>query len=147
MDSKIWGPHAWFFLHSITFYYPDHPNPRDKKTFYNFFQTVGDILPCTICKNHYKENLIKYPIENHLDSRDSLVNWLIDIHNSVNKKLNKPLYNNIDIIDKYNNIYKKKNICLVGERNVTIWKNILLVILLILNIIFIVLYCLSGSSK
>ena len=89
---------------------------------------------------------MNYPIENHLDSRDSLVNWLIDIHNLVNKKLSKPLYNNADIIDKYNNIYgKKKNICLIGERSFNVWKNILLVILLILNIIFIILYCLSGK--
>ena len=30
MDPLIWGPHAWFFLHSITLVYPDNPSEQEK---------------------------------------------------------------------------------------------------------------------
>ena len=31
MEAKIWGPHAWIFLHSITMAYPENPTDNDKK--------------------------------------------------------------------------------------------------------------------
>ena len=31
MNPKIWGPHAWIFLHSITLNYPENPTPELKK--------------------------------------------------------------------------------------------------------------------
>ena len=47
------------------------------------------ILPCEKCAMNYKENLVKLPIDNHLENRDSLVKWVIDIHNLVNDELGK----------------------------------------------------------
>ena len=146
MDARIWGPHAWFFLHSVTFSYPDNPTESDKKYFYNFFRSIADILPCSICKNHYKTNIKNFPIENFLDNRNSLVNWLIDIHNIVNEKLDNPKVNNQDIINKYNNLYKKKYFCLIGDKISSNYKNILLIILFIVNIIFIIIFYLQKKK-
>ena len=137
MDARIWGPHAWFFLHSITFSYPDNPSEKEKIYFYNFFHSVSNILPCTICKNHFNEHLIKYPIEKFLSSRDSLVNWLIDIHNIVNQTLGKSIEKNSDIINRYNELYKKKYTCLIGDKGKFNYTTIILIIILIINIIFI----------
>ena len=146
MDARIWGPHAWFFLHSVTFSYPDNPSEKDKRDLYNFFQSVSNILPCTICKNHFRENLEKYPIENFLYNREALVNWLIDIHNIVNRKLGKPMVDNKEIIDRYNNLYKKKYICLIGDKNRDFYKNILLAFFGLLNIIFIIFFWIKSRN-
>lgn len=108
MDPKIWGPHAWFFLHTVTFSYSDNPTQTDRYEMKSFFNNFSNIIPCIVCKSHFKQNMEKYPIENFLDSRDDLVNWLINLHNIVNIKLGKPIYNNLEIINQYNSIYTKK---------------------------------------
>ena len=35
MDANVWGPHSWFFLHSITFGYPNLTESQ-KKSYYDF---------------------------------------------------------------------------------------------------------------
>ena len=37
MDPEVWGPHGWYFLHSITLAYPDNPTDDDKTYHKNFF--------------------------------------------------------------------------------------------------------------
>ena len=40
MKPEVWGPHAWIFLHSITFNYPDNPTDDEKKHYKNFFENL-----------------------------------------------------------------------------------------------------------
>ena len=35
LDPKIWGPHYWFVLHTISLTYPDIPNETTKKKYYD----------------------------------------------------------------------------------------------------------------
>ena len=30
-DPSVWGPHYWFFLHSVGFTYPELPTDGEKK--------------------------------------------------------------------------------------------------------------------
>ena len=81
MNPKIWGPHAWIFLHSITFNYPSKPTLQDINHYKNFFNNLKYILPCNNCQNHYKNNIDKYPLTDEiLSSKQKLINWLINIH-------------------------------------------------------------------
>ena len=57
MNPKLWGPHAWIFLHYITLGYPDCPDKQTKDAYKNFFINIKDILPCDTCKKHYSENI------------------------------------------------------------------------------------------
>ena len=34
LDPSVWGPHYWFFLHTISMTYPYHPNAVTKKKYY-----------------------------------------------------------------------------------------------------------------
>ena len=34
LDPTIWGPHYWFFLHTIAMTYPIRPNDVTKKKYY-----------------------------------------------------------------------------------------------------------------
>ena len=61
MDPSVWGPHAWFFLHTVTFTYPKNPTELDKRHMYDFFTKLQYILPCEMCKQHYQEHLYTMP--------------------------------------------------------------------------------------
>ena len=91
MDNQFWGPGAWDFLHSVTFDYPEKPSAAEKKHTREFFHSLKYVLPCLWCRKHYKDTIEKtMPIEPHLGSRNALTRWLVDLHNSVNKRLKKP---------------------------------------------------------
>ena len=105
MVPNIWGPPAWLFLHSITFNYPKNPSENDKNNYNTFFNSLKYVIPCPICKEHYAKNLLKLPIR--LNTRDDLIRWLIDIHNSVNKSNNKPVLSYQEVYDKYDKLYNQ----------------------------------------
>lgn len=105
MEPKIWGPPAWHFLHSITFNYPDKPSYKDKSNYYDFFHNLQYILPCDVCQSNYKKHIKEYPISPYLDSKKTLVEWLIHIHNLVNKENNKKLMSSDEVIKKYKSQY------------------------------------------
>jgi len=101
MNPLFWGPHAWIFLHSITMNYPTNPNDNDKQRYHKFFTDLQYILPCEKCAYNYSRHIKDFPIDQALKSRETMIQWLINIHNEVNKELNKPLYTYDQVIDEY----------------------------------------------
>lgn len=92
MDTEVWGPAAWLFIHSIALAYPDqNPEPEIRENYKKFFDSLVSVLPCAYCRNHYKENISSLPLASALDSRASLFRWTVDLHNRVNQSLHKPL--------------------------------------------------------
>ena len=89
VKPDIWGPYGWKFMHYVALGYPDLPTHNDKQNYKNFFASLQNVLPCAKCAQNYKQNLSELPIDNHLESRDHLVKWLIDIHNKVNLETGK----------------------------------------------------------
>ena len=109
MDPNIWGPKAWFFLHSVTLAYPENPNEKQQMDMYNFFMSIRDILPCDVCKIHYGENIgdgkvLRFAVRH----KSSLVNWLIQIHNNVNALNNKKILTKNDVLSYYRLAYNDK---------------------------------------
>lgn len=125
-NPEVWGPGAWLFLHTITLNYPNNPTQKDKENYKNFFTSLKNVIPCKNCAKHYSDNLNTYPIINSLNSKQDLVNWLIDIHNEVNVKNEKRKYSYNEVINKYNKLYSPK----------TNYYLIIIVILLILFAIY-----------
>ena len=101
IKPKIWGPHGWKFMHYVSLGYPNNPSEVDKQNYKNFYTSLQHILPCLKCAQNYSHNLKKYPIDNHLESRDTLVRWVIDIHNQVNNETGKKEYTYIEALDLY----------------------------------------------
>ena len=92
-----WGPALWHSLHSISFGYPKFVGNSFeerllKENKYNFFKSLGYVLPCPECSKHYIEGFEKHSDDliRALDSRDLLAKWVYDLHNRVNKGLDKP---------------------------------------------------------
>lgn len=113
MNNNIWGPSLWHKLHTKSYNYPSNPQEKDKENIYLYFSELGKNIPCDVCKYHYKMNLINKPIIKCLDCKDDLIKWVIDLHNSVNKQLNKPQLNYNQAMKEYKknctSFYKNKN--------------------------------------
>jgi hypothetical protein len=91
VGPDCFGPSLWQGLHYITLGYPDNPDNDKKQKYKAFFTLLKYTLPCSICANHYAENLEKMPItDTVLETKENLVKWLIDFHNIVNKMKGKP---------------------------------------------------------
>ena len=109
LDPKIWGPHYWFFLHTVAMTYPHHPNTITKKKYYEFIQNLPLFIPVEEISKEFEKMIDLYPITPYLDNRDSFIRWTHFIHNKINEKLEKPQISLNDFFIKYYNEYKSQN--------------------------------------
>ena len=86
---SVWGPHYWYFLHTIAHSYPEQPSTTMQKKYYEFYQDLPIFIPVESIGNSFASLLDRYPVTAYLDSRASLVRWTRFIHNKVNEKLGK----------------------------------------------------------
>ena len=110
LDPKVWGPHYWFFLHTLAMTYPHHPNTVTKKKYYELIQNLPLFLPVEEISGEFSKLIDKYPITPYLDNRDSFVRWTHFIHNKINEKLEKPQISLSDFFVKYYDEYKSQDI-------------------------------------
>jgi hypothetical protein len=84
-STSIWGPAVWHFLHTISFNYSVHPTEEDKENYMNFVTALGSVLPCKVCRDHYKENL-KAARFSRADFKDrhAFSCFIYKLHNLVN---------------------------------------------------------------
>lgn len=135
-DPSIWGPHAWFFLETITMAYPDEPDKNDINNTKLFFNSLQYVIPCDKCRNNYKKHLSQFPLTNDvLKNRNTLFKWIVDVHNSVDYKKKKS-YDDVFsyYITNYSDDKKKINRKSFFSREL---KNSLNVILITFTIIFV----------
>jgi len=109
LDPKIWGPHYWFFLHTIAMSYPVHPNAVTKKKYYDFVQNIPLFIPVESMAGEFSKLLDQYPVQPYLDNKESFIRWMWFIHNKINQKLEKPQISLNDFYVKYYEEYKPIN--------------------------------------
>lgn len=90
-NPASWGPPAWVFLHCVSLTYPKNPTKEEKAHYRTFFDSLGNVLPCKLCRAEYKAWTKTHPVGPHLSSRNKLSAWLVDLHNNVNLRKNKPV--------------------------------------------------------
>ena len=90
MMTSIWGPPAWHFLHCISFNYPVNPTPEQKKKYYNYVMSFGQILPCKYCRDNFNKNIksIKFTMKD-MKNRDTFSKIIYELHETVNDMLGK----------------------------------------------------------
>ena len=99
--TKFWGPKLWYLMHYVSYGYSNKPTKLEKLYFYLFFLNITNIIPCDECKKHYEFFLRIYPIKNYLYSKNQLIDWVIFLHNSVNKKLDKEHFTKENVDNLY----------------------------------------------
>ena len=109
LNPEIWGPHAWFFIESSVLSYPDNPTQSDKKKMSTFLKSLQYAIPCEGCRNHYKNNLKSFPLnENVLKNKDELFKWVVNLHNNANRR-NTLSKNEDETLKYYISVYSTEN--------------------------------------
>lgn len=137
LDPSVWGPHYWFFLHSITFTYPKNPTSATKKKYYDFIHNMPLFIPNKEIANKFINYLDAYPITPYLDSSESLQKWVLFIHNKINKSIGKNQYTYHELLAYFKDIYKPKKVI---EKNYIRWREKIIYLLLLLGLVFTIVY-------
>jgi hypothetical protein len=74
----------------MSFNYPVNPTNEDKKNYRDFVLNLKNVLPCKYCRINLSNNFKKKPIQMcHMKSRDTFSRYIYELHETVNKMLNK----------------------------------------------------------
>lgn len=101
MTSR-WGPIGWMTLHSISANYPEEPTNTDKLILKKFMDLFAETISCPSCKSHFASMFQTYIARhpNWWNSRANLFTFVCRAHNTVNRRLDKPIIQSIqDSID------------------------------------------------
>jgi hypothetical protein len=90
LPPSVWGPIFWNTIHIVTLGYSKHPTSEEQDHMRMFFESLKTVIPCPVCREHYKEHLKTMPIEPALKGRAELVEYAWTLHNKVNEMLEKP---------------------------------------------------------
>jgi len=101
MDPKIWGKPWWQMLFSSALGYPLNPSIDDQYAYSRFYMLLAQVLPCKKCKENFTRHYRKVPINFYLHNRRSLVQWVLILHNEVNKSQGKRPLSLEEAIYKY----------------------------------------------
>ena len=100
-DPRVWGPPLWKYMHYSAANYPEAPSREQIRDMVNWLRTLTVTIPCVSCKQHYKKYLDKHELERICSSRDTLFNFLVDIHNQVNRRNNKKIVSYAEAREMY----------------------------------------------
>ncbi len=101
---------GWDFLYSIVFEYPQYDFELSKARYngyVTFFTNLKHLLPCKRVREAYREYIEKYPVEQHMKTRDMFKKWLYKLEKKVKKKCST-YKDKCDKIEKYR-VKKCKN--------------------------------------
>lgn len=92
MNTWIWGPPAWKFLHTLSFSPAAVSRPADVAS---FVESVQHVLPCVYCRDSYTGFLPQLqqrfgPLPEVVRTK-GLPQWMYALHDMVNAKLDKQL--------------------------------------------------------
>ncbi len=134
INPLLWGEHLWKFMHYLTLSYPDNPTLDDQNRFKNFFNMIGNYLPCEKCRFNYTRHQSELPLtDDILQSRDKLIFWLFDFHNIVNSETGKTKLSKEQFIELYR--FDK-----INDVKINIFNKFILIIMMIILIVIFFLY-------
>ena len=81
------GRRTWALLHSIANTFPENPSEKDKNMMKKFLYGLARSYPCKVCGGHLIRMLDKKGIK--MENKKEFINYICNIHNIVNKVLNK----------------------------------------------------------
>jgi len=93
------GRATWKLLHTMTLRYPEHPTDDEREALKSYFYLTSRLYPCGECAAEFQQLLKLYPPQTA--SRLSASAWLCFVHNQVNERLKKPIFDCAHLDDEY----------------------------------------------
>lgn len=81
----VFGPYFWSVIHMACLSAGKNISDEKRAALERFVHSLPEILPCSQCGKHLKENLSILPF-----NPDDPFRWSVDLHNLVNMQLMKP---------------------------------------------------------
>jgi len=110
----------WFLLHMIASHFPKTTVTASQQyQYHTFLMLFGKILACIACRVNFQSNLelVRYNVRSDLKDRESFVDFICRLHDTVNTMLKKPLYpheKTINLFHKLTILSSQKNVyCVV----------------------------------
>jgi FAD-linked sulfhydryl oxidase len=79
--------------------FPEKPTDDDRLALKTYIQLFARLYPCGDCASHFQKLITKYPPQT--SSRNAAAGWACEMHNKVNKRLKKPMFDCNNIGDFY----------------------------------------------
>ena len=116
IDENAWreqiGRSTWNFLHTTASKLPLNPSKEKVEAFEKIINSLELIYPCEVCRKHLKEHKSKMP--SFPNTRKEIILWVCDLHNMVNKLLNKQEFKR-DVRELDKMYYKRCSKCQVDS--------------------------------
>ncbi|OAL28365.1 hypothetical protein AYO20_09482 [Fonsecaea nubica] len=93
------GRAAWKVLHTTMARFPDKPTQDESDALKSYVYLFARLYPCGECAEHFQQILKKYPPQT--SSRSSAAAWACFVHNVVNERKGKPIFDCANIGDFY----------------------------------------------
>lgn len=93
------GRATWKLLHTMTLRYPKNPTRAERDALESYFHLTSRLYPCGECAQHFQKMLKEYPPQT--SSRRAAALWLCSLHNLVNIRLEKPVFDCNDLDAEY----------------------------------------------
>lgn len=90
VNVNLWGPPMWRMLHSLSFL-PPSVLQHSATVLIEFIHLLQYLLPCIHCRRSYVTFLRDMPLTVDVLTNAQFSEWMYELHNKVNRKLNKPV--------------------------------------------------------
>ncbi|KAL0579637.1 hypothetical protein V5O48_002409 [Marasmius crinis-equi] len=93
------GRATWKLLHTMTLRYPEKPTEDQRSALDSYFHLFSRLYPCGECAAEFQALLEEFPPQT--SSRRSASLWLCHVHNQVNARLKKPMFDCAHLDETY----------------------------------------------
>ncbi len=102
VSKSIWGPCVWYLFHTLAYKAVPENFSEIKDDLIQYIQRICANLPCPECTQHATEYMKTHSrILTQISSKDHLHYFLVDFHNAVNVRKQKPKFTYEEANEKY----------------------------------------------
>lgn len=98
-------PASWKIIHAFA---AESITPQERMNFIHYIDHVQTNLSCPVCRGHMQEYVRNHPIKTYFNYTEpihkrniGMLFWSWQFHNSVNKRLGKPMHKWSDTLREY----------------------------------------------
>ena len=90
LNRRELGRASWAYLHTLANYYPEKPSSEHQKEMLELIWLYMKYYPCGYCSDMTIQEMYRNPPK--LKNRKEFSEWMCQIHNEVNSRLGKPIF-------------------------------------------------------
>eukprot|EP00049_Salpingoeca_infusionum_P009713 m.165018 g.165018 ORF g.165018 m.165018 type:complete len:190 (-) comp14416_c0_seq2:1112-1681(-) len=99
LNRRELGRASWAFLHTMAAYYPERATEKEQEQMLEFMKLYIIKYPCGYCGDTSWQDMMRNPPR--LEGRQQFSQWMCEMHNDVNERLGKPLFNCSQYLERW----------------------------------------------